>query len=945
MKKKIFLTLLFLLNSIISFAQSSCYETVILPSDPKLGGGDKQGSVLIGNTYGSGQGPGIYVVADGAYRLYMNGELLAYDNAAGRSRFIPMTFLPGTNAISVIGVNGTAAPGVMIHIDELHQSYGTNGNWKSKTSNYIFDANWKNKSFDTSQWGGATEQSSGSLTNTPSGLAISGANFPANSNARWIWSGSTSDVSAVFRFSFDIKAFGYGAATNGGENATTVVVDNMNDFLAENLKPGPRIILLKEGTYDFREYKNTNTCYVPCNSTLNTYKGDFVDLANNCPGTVRTVQSWSRLVWVGKDKSYIGMGRGASLRGVSFYCNNGQSNMIFRNLKVWDVNPHIIEAGDGISVNGAPNVWVDHCTFKWISDGNDVSGSNGQTWSWNYVNGDNEFMCSKSDNYAAAIDNSKLTYDHVYWENCQGRDPDAAGGDSIHMINNYHNVNKYYAVGGLNSSEILVEGTVFNTVSQPLISGSNAKIYQRNNQFINSGSFRRDNVAVDDFKDNIFTPPYIMPIEDLSTVAASVKNGAGAGGRWRALPLYTDTALQSNKAPSVSITSPIDTTLFSNVNSITINANASDTDGTVAKVEFYSGTTKLGEDTSAPYSYTISNPAACTSYSIVAIAIDNSGNTTMSIPVMFSVNSTYTIYKTNTTPVIDGNIDSLWSNANVYSPALTKNLTGLISNDADLLGTCKALWDNNYLYLLANIADDTKINDSSNFYDDDSVEFYVDINNDKSTSYGPNDVQYSFGWNDGSNIGTLPYGRSINGINYAITSNANGYILEARIPWTTMQATPQVGQRLGFDFMTNDDDDNGARDGKLSWSASTDFAWNNPSLFGTAVLQGVISTSRIGKNPQNNQEVLVYSTNETDSNSNSLSEFKVFPNPTTGIINIDTLQNTTVQVYDFTGKKVLEKQITVTNNQIDISNQIAGIYLLKLSAEDGQYKTVKVVKQ
>jgi hypothetical protein len=43
---------------------------------------------------------------------------------------------------------------------------------------------------------------------------------------------------------------------------------------------------------------------------------------------------------------------------------------------------------------------------------------------------------------------------------------------------------------------------------------------------------------------------------------------------------------------------------------VVINATASDPDGSVAKVEFFraDGATKLGEDTTAPYSYTWRNP-------------------------------------------------------------------------------------------------------------------------------------------------------------------------------------------------------------------------------------------------------------------------------------------------------------------------------------------------
>ena len=57
---------------------------------------------------------------------------------------------------------------------------------------------------------------------------------------------------------------------------------------------------------------------------------------------------------------------------------------------------------------------------------------------------------------------------------------------------------------------------------------------------------------------------------------------------------------KTNVAPSVSITSPTNNASFSMPASMTINATAADTDGTIAKVDFYRGTTLLFSDNAAP---------------------------------------------------------------------------------------------------------------------------------------------------------------------------------------------------------------------------------------------------------------------------------------------------------------------------------------------------------
>ncbi|OON67165.1 glycosyl hydrolase [Hymenobacter sp. CRA2] len=97
-------------------------------------------------------------------------------------------------------------------------------------------------------------------------------------------------------------------------------------------------------------------------------------------------------------------------------------------------------------------------------------------------------------------------------------------------------------------------------------------------------------------------------------------------------------ATTTNTPPTVSLTSPSAGASFTAPASITISANAADANGTVSKVEFFQGSTKLGEDTSSPYSFTWSNVAAG-SYSITARATDNAGATTTSSAVNVTVTS------------------------------------------------------------------------------------------------------------------------------------------------------------------------------------------------------------------------------------------------------------------------------------------------------------------
>jgi len=84
--------------------------------------------------------------------------------------------------------------------------------------------------------------------------------------------------------------------------------------------------------------------------------------------------------------------------------------------------------------------------------------------------------------------------------------------------------------------------------------------------------------------------------------------------------------------PTVSITSPANNTNFIAPASVTINANASDSDGTISKVEFYQGATLLGTDSTSPYSYTWAS-VAMGNYALTAKAYDNNNVTTTSSTV------------------------------------------------------------------------------------------------------------------------------------------------------------------------------------------------------------------------------------------------------------------------------------------------------------------------
>ena len=198
-----------------------------------------------------------------------------------------------------------------------------------------------------------------------------------------------------------------------------------------------------------------------------------------------------------------------------------------------------------------------------------------------------------------------------------------------------------------------------------------------------------------------------------------------------------------------------------------------------------------------------------------------------------------TIIPTATPPVIDGNEDDVWSAAPrykianvIYSPPSSPN---------DLSADFKAMWDANNLYVFVNVTDDILRHDSTpdNWYQDDSVEVYIDASNSKSSQYGQTDYQYTFNWDKTSPKMQETKHNRAEGVQYVLVTTDKGYRVEIKFPWSTLGTKPSAGAKIGLDVHVNDND-SGKRDTKITWYGKQDNAWQNPQAFGNAELAGLI---------------------------------------------------------------------------------------------------------
>lgn len=139
------------------------------------------------------------------------------------------------------------------------------------------------------------------------------------------------------------------------------------------------------------------------------------------------------------------------------------------------------------------------------------------------------------------------------------------------------------------------------------------------------------------------TSPYSVGWNNVSagsyTLTARAYDDDGATRTSSSVSVTVTTS--TNQPPSVSITSPTSGSAFTAPANVTVAATASDSDGTVARVDFYVGSLLIGSDTTAPYTASWSNVAAG-SYSLTAVARDNGNATRTSSAVSVTVSTTTT---------------------------------------------------------------------------------------------------------------------------------------------------------------------------------------------------------------------------------------------------------------------------------------------------------------
>lgn len=185
-------------------------------------------------------------------------------------------------------------------------------------------------------------------------------------------------------------------------------------------------------------------------------------------------------------------------------------------------------------------------------------------------------------------------------------------------------------------------------------------------------------------------------------------------------------------------------------------------------------------------------------------------------------------------PVIDGKVDPIWNKAHKVSPKH-------VSANIDTSATFKALWDDRALYILAEVRDKNLSVQSGTPHMQDSVEVFLDENNDKTTDYGAEDLHIRVNYEN-----ALSVDNGDPNLYYTAAKKVkDGYVIETRI---ALKTKPENGKVLGIELQINDAIGS-ERIGSLNLFDATGTAWHDPSKFGEVLLTGKAKNDVSGLNP------------------------------------------------------------------------------------------------
>ena len=180
------------------------------------------------------------------------------------------------------------------------------------------------------------------------------------------------------------------------------------------------------------------------------------------------------------------------------------------------------------------------------------------------------------------------------------------------------------------------------------------------------------------------------------------------------------------------------------------------------------------------------------------------------------------------TPFIDGKLDACWEEATPIQ---------LSTDRFGVTGSCRLAWDEDHLYAYVDIADPTlhaavPVNLKKGQNHNDSVELWVDENNDKSGNIRKTSYHLRIDLNASVSSN---WGYKTDRVRTKVARRETGYVVEVAVPFKDI--TPRAGARIGLNVTANNEQTgDGRRDTFISWVDPRIPYWGDAALFNTVVL-------------------------------------------------------------------------------------------------------------
>ena len=170
-------------------------------------------------------------------------------------------------------------------------------------------------------------------------------------------------------------------------------------------------------------------------------------------------------------------------------------------------------------------------------------------------------------------------------------------------------------------------------------------------------------------------------------------------------------------------------------------------------------------------------------------------------------------------------------------------LEGNAWDKRNLFGKWQGRWDDDSLFLTVRVYDSKRVWDSEDPEEDDSVGFLIDTDNSRDAKLdGRKDFHLIFACDRDQVVlakDSAPLSAAaLRSIRFDTRELYDGYVLEAWIPWQALGMKPAIKDRVSVNVEVNDDDDGGARDGKIAWMAQDKQALTDPKQWGVVLFSG-----------------------------------------------------------------------------------------------------------